>query len=131
MARYLRIKLWRKWDKRDFYKQKQMCILNRIMIRTLNMPSKIANHIIMVTFKTTIIKPQLVFLFPIKISFKFKINDKRLRKKFWFQNWSRKGNAAFLTFYLISERDICSGHGLSSECTVTVKNIISTTGFFP
>lgn len=86
MARYLRIKLWRR-----FYKQKQMCIFNRIAIRrTLNMPSKIANYSMMVTFKTTIIKLHPGLLFPIKTSFQIQINDKKLRKKhlLWFQNRS-------------------------------------------
>lgn len=88
MARYRRIKLWRK-----FYKQKQMCIFNRIAIRrTLNMPSKIANYSMMVTFKTTIIKLHPGLLFPVKTSFQIQINDKKLRKKkkhlLWFQNRS-------------------------------------------
>lgn len=110
-----------------------MCIFNRIVIRrTLNMPSKVANHSIMITFKTTILKLQLGVLFPIKIYFKFKINNKKLRKNICCDfKIGQAMIAPLCSHFVISERDICCDHCLSSECTVTLKNIITTIGFFP
>lgn len=57
--------------------------------------------------------------------------EKKKKHLLWFQNRSSNGSAPLLPFCLISERDICCDHCLSSECTVTVKNIINTKGFFP